>query len=146
MKLVNTWIKICGCRLSCLISYCCHLLQHGNAVIIQPDSQDMLTTHRTLDLTSSLEVGPATNPVAGDSSSCRNTWSVGTIAFQFPFESNLQDNVATMAHRYVQRWNFICSTGCHGHLSIRIDPNFGTKAFTRLSGSGYTSSLNLSEL
>ncbi|XP_052296268.1 homeobox-leucine zipper protein REVOLUTA-like isoform X2 [Citrus sinensis] len=38
-----------------------------------PDSQDMLTTHRTLDLTSSLEVGPATNPVAGDSSSCRNT-------------------------------------------------------------------------
>ncbi|KAH9706175.1 hypothetical protein KPL70_012125 [Citrus sinensis] len=45
-----------------------------------PDSQDMLTTHRTLDLTSSLEVGPATNPVAGDSSSCRGTSSVQRVA------------------------------------------------------------------
>ncbi|XP_044467875.1 homeobox-leucine zipper protein REVOLUTA [Mangifera indica] len=66
------------------------------------DAQDTLTTHRTLDLTSSLEVGPATNHAAGDSSSCQNTRSVLTIAFQFPFESNLQDNVATMARQYVR--------------------------------------------
>lgn len=66
------------------------------------DTQETLTTHRTLDLTSSLEVGPATNQAAGDSSSCYNTRSVLTIAFQFPFESNLQDNVATMARQYVR--------------------------------------------
>ncbi|MBA0866491.1 hypothetical protein Goshw_021556 [Gossypium schwendimanii] len=64
------------------------------------DTQDSLTTNRTLDLTSSLEVGPATNHAAGDTSSCRNKRSVLTIAFQFPFESNLRDNVATMARHY----------------------------------------------
>ncbi|XP_044504279.1 homeobox-leucine zipper protein REVOLUTA-like [Mangifera indica] len=67
-----------------------------------PDTQGTLTTHRTLDLTSSLEVGPGTNHAAGDSSSCQNTRSVLTIAFQFPFESNLQDNVASMARQYVR--------------------------------------------
>ncbi|TYJ33530.1 hypothetical protein E1A91_A05G109300v1 [Gossypium mustelinum] len=66
------------------------------------DTQDSLTTNRTLDLTSSLEVGPATNHAAGGTSSCRNTRSVLTIAFQFPFESNLRDNVATMARQYVR--------------------------------------------
>ncbi|XP_059626783.1 homeobox-leucine zipper protein REVOLUTA-like [Cornus florida] len=66
------------------------------------DMQDKLTTHRTLDLTSSLEVGPATNHASGDASSSYNTRSVLTIAFQFPFENNLQDNVATMARQYVR--------------------------------------------
>ncbi|KAK9279371.1 hypothetical protein L1049_013050 [Liquidambar formosana] len=66
------------------------------------DTQESLTTHRTLDLTSSLEVGPATNHAAGDASSSYNMRSVLTIAFQFPFESNLQDNVATMARQYVR--------------------------------------------
>uniref|UniRef100_A0A5B6YRS5 Putative homeobox-leucine zipper protein REVOLUTA n=1 Tax=Davidia involucrata TaxID=16924 RepID=A0A5B6YRS5_DAVIN len=66
------------------------------------DTQDTLTTHRTLDLTSSLEVGPATNHATGDASLCYNTRSVLTIAFQFPFENNLQDNVATMARQYVR--------------------------------------------
>ncbi|XP_021905657.1 homeobox-leucine zipper protein REVOLUTA [Carica papaya] len=65
------------------------------------DPQDTLNRHRTLDLTSSLEVGPATN-TSGDGSSCNNTRSVLTIAFQFPFESNLQENVATMARQYVR--------------------------------------------
>ncbi|XP_065865934.1 homeobox-leucine zipper protein REVOLUTA isoform X1 [Euphorbia lathyris] len=66
-------------------------------------TQDALNTSRTLDLTSSLEVGPATNPATGDaSSSMQGTRSVLTIAFQFPFESNLQDNVATMARQYVR--------------------------------------------
>ncbi|KAI3793748.1 hypothetical protein L1987_36370 [Smallanthus sonchifolius] len=55
------------------------------------------TTHRTLDLTSSLEVGQSTNH--GPSDSMR---SVLTIAFQFPFENNLADSVATMARQYVR--------------------------------------------
>ncbi|KAE8038839.1 hypothetical protein FH972_011311 [Carpinus fangiana] len=66
------------------------------------DAKDSLTTHRTLDLTSSLEVGPATNNAAGDAPSSHNYRSVLTIAFQFPFDSSLQDNVATMARQYVR--------------------------------------------
>lgn len=65
------------------------------------DVKDTLTAHRTLDLTSSLEVGPATSHAANEASSC-NTRSVLTIAFQFPFESNLAENVATMARQYVR--------------------------------------------
>ncbi|TYG77122.1 hypothetical protein ES288_D03G169800v1 [Gossypium darwinii] len=66
------------------------------------DTQDSLTTNRTLDLTSSLEVGPATNHSSGDVLSSQNSRSVLTIAFQFPFDSSLQDNVATMARQYVR--------------------------------------------
>ncbi|KAK9940123.1 hypothetical protein M0R45_016797 [Rubus argutus] len=66
------------------------------------DSKDALATHRTLDLTSSLEVGSTTNHNAGDLSSFHNTRSVLTIAFQFPFETSLQDNVASMARQYVR--------------------------------------------
>ncbi|CAA2973088.1 homeobox-leucine zipper REVOLUTA [Olea europaea subsp. europaea] len=66
------------------------------------DSQDTLTAQRTLDLTSSLEVGPETNHGVGNASSSYSARSVLTIAFQFPFESNLQDNVAAMARQYVR--------------------------------------------
>ncbi|XP_040994512.1 homeobox-leucine zipper protein REVOLUTA-like [Juglans microcarpa x Juglans regia] len=65
------------------------------------DAKDSLPTHRTLDLTSSLEVGPATDHSAGDALSCHSR-SVLTIAFQFPFDSSLQDNVANMARHYVR--------------------------------------------
>ncbi|EOY34371.1 Homeobox-leucine zipper family protein / lipid-binding START domain-containing protein isoform 4 [Theobroma cacao] len=50
----------------------------------------------------SLEVGTATNHAAGDAPSCQNSRSVLTIALQFPFDSNLQDNVAAMARQYVR--------------------------------------------
>ncbi|KAF8394998.1 hypothetical protein HHK36_018937 [Tetracentron sinense] len=66
------------------------------------ETQDTLITHRTLDLASSLEVGSATNRAAGDTSPSYNKRSVLTIAFQFPFENHLQDNVATMARQYVR--------------------------------------------
>ncbi|KAL3530567.1 hypothetical protein ACH5RR_009889 [Cinchona calisaya] len=66
------------------------------------DTQDTLTAHRTLDLTSSLEVGPAPSTAATDASSSYSARSVLTIAFQFPFENNLQDNVATMARQYLR--------------------------------------------
>lgn len=62
-----------------------------------------MNTHRTLDLTSSLEVGPATNNAAsGDSSASYTARSVLTIAFQFPLENNLPDTVAAMARQYVR--------------------------------------------
>ncbi|KAG8371319.1 hypothetical protein BUALT_Bualt13G0075300 [Buddleja alternifolia] len=66
------------------------------------DPRDVLTSHRTLDLTSSLEVGPATSNTTQNAASSNSARSVLTIAFQFPFESNLQDNVATMACQYVR--------------------------------------------
>ncbi|XP_039052606.1 homeobox-leucine zipper protein REVOLUTA-like isoform X2 [Hibiscus syriacus] len=65
------------------------------------DPQDPFIANRTLDLASSLEVGPATNHAAGDAPLCQSTRSVLTIAFQFPFESNLQNNIANMARQYV---------------------------------------------
>lgn len=89
-----------------MICECCFpsLSQHTNVfqLLIQSDSKDALATHRTLDLTSSLEVGSTTNHNAGDLNSFHNTRSVLTIAFQFPFESSLQDNVASMARQYVR--------------------------------------------
>ncbi|CAH8357500.1 unnamed protein product [Eruca vesicaria subsp. sativa] len=67
------------------------------------DAQDLLTAnHRTLDLTSSLEVGPTPENASGNSSSSSNSRCILTIAFQFPFENNLQDNVAGMACQYVR--------------------------------------------
>ncbi|KAL2597398.1 hypothetical protein AAZV13_11G158900 [Glycine max] len=65
------------------------------------DKKDAVATNRTLDLTSGFEVGPATTAGA-DASSSQNTRSVLTIAFQFPFDSSLQDNVAVMARQYVR--------------------------------------------
>lgn len=61
-----------------------------------------MTSNRTLDLTSGLEVGPATTHGVTDVSSSHNTRSVLTIAFQFPFDSSLQENVAIMARQYVR--------------------------------------------
>ncbi|XP_028808038.1 homeobox-leucine zipper protein REVOLUTA isoform X2 [Neltuma alba] len=66
------------------------------------DKKDAVSVNRTLELTSGLEVGPSTNHAAGDALSCHYTRSVLTIAFQFPFESSLQENVAVMARQYVR--------------------------------------------
>ncbi|TYH80952.1 hypothetical protein ES332_D03G167500v1 [Gossypium tomentosum] len=78
------------------------LIPSGFRIIPLESKPDSLTTNRTLDLTSSLEVGPATNHSSGDVPSSQNSRSVLTIAFQFPFDSSLQDNVATMARQYVR--------------------------------------------
>ncbi|KAK9676717.1 hypothetical protein RND81_11G095000 [Saponaria officinalis] len=69
--------------------------------IIPLDSKPENGTNRTLDLTSSLDVGPSTNQGASNTTTY-STRSVLTIAFQLPFESNLQENVATMARQYVR--------------------------------------------
>lgn len=71
-------------------------------IVFQGDKKAMVTANRTLDLTSGLEVGTTVNHAAGDASSSPNNRSVLTIAFQFPFESSLQDNVAAMARQYVR--------------------------------------------
>ncbi|GFP84228.1 homeobox-leucine zipper protein revoluta [Phtheirospermum japonicum] len=66
------------------------------------DLQDPSVPNKTLDLTSSLEVGPTTSSNGKNSAASYSARSILTIAFQFPFESNLQDNVASMARQYVR--------------------------------------------
>ncbi|XP_076884395.1 homeobox-leucine zipper protein REVOLUTA-like [Bidens hawaiensis] len=83
------------------------LVPSGFRIIpLDPKSGDakntMATTHRTLDLTSSLDVAPTTNHGSTDISTCQTARSLLTIAFQFPFENNLAESVATMARQYVR--------------------------------------------
>ncbi|PWA49681.1 homeobox leucine-zipper protein [Artemisia annua] len=77
------------------------LIPSGFRIIpLDPKPGDPKDAHRTLDLTSSLEVGSSTNQGSSDALSCPNTRSVLTIAFQFPFENNLADSVATVAYHF----------------------------------------------
>ncbi|KAG9154214.1 hypothetical protein Leryth_000680 [Lithospermum erythrorhizon] len=69
---------------------------HG-IICSEGEIRDLLA-HKTLDLASNLETHPATNNEAGDTYSAR---SILTIAFQFPVENNLEENVASMARQYV---------------------------------------------
>ncbi|KAK9158381.1 hypothetical protein Scep_004955 [Stephania cephalantha] len=79
------------------------LLPSGFRIIPLDSKTDTLSSHRTLDLASSLEVGQTTTRTAGEASpNASNTRSVLTIAFQFPFEHHLQDTVASMARQYVR--------------------------------------------
>lgn len=65
--------------------------------------QESSSPNRTLDLTSALETGPAENKVGNDLHTNGGTSrSVMTIAFQFAFESHMQENVASMARQYVR--------------------------------------------
>ena len=97
--------------------------------VFQGDKKDAMTSNRTLDLTSGLEVGPATTHGGGDTSSSQNTRSVLTIAFQFPFDSSLQDNVAVMARQYVrsvissvQRVAMAISPGMNPSVGAKLSP------------------------
>lgn len=65
--------------------------------------QEATSPNRTLDLASALEIGPAGNRSSSDyntNSSCMR--SVMTIAFEFAFESHMQEHVATLARQYVR--------------------------------------------
>ncbi|OVA18075.1 Homeobox domain [Macleaya cordata] len=108
------------------------LLPSGFRIIPLDSKRDTPTSHRTLDLASSLEVGPGTNRVAGDTSqSTSSTRSVLTIAFQFPFEFHLREDVATMARQYVrsvlssvQRVAMaIAPSGLGPHLGPKLSPS-----------------------
>ncbi|CAD6205358.1 unnamed protein product [Miscanthus lutarioriparius] len=79
------------------------LISSGFRVIPLGIKTDGLSSGRTLDLASSLEVGATTQQASADGSQdvC-NLRSVLTIAFQFPYEIHLQDTVAAMARQYVR--------------------------------------------
>lgn len=65
--------------------------------------QEASTPNRTLDLASALEIGSAGNKACKDyTAASSSTRSVMTIAFEFAFESHMQESVASMARQYVR--------------------------------------------
>ncbi|KAA8540366.1 hypothetical protein F0562_024715 [Nyssa sinensis] len=79
------------------------LLPSGFRIIPLDSGKEASSPNRTLDLASALEIGPAGNKVSNDYNvNSGSTRSVMTIAFEFAFESHLQENVASMARQYVR--------------------------------------------
>ncbi|XP_044983385.1 homeobox-leucine zipper protein HOX10 isoform X2 [Hordeum vulgare subsp. vulgare] len=78
------------------------LISSGFRVIPLDMKTDVVSSGRTLDLASSLEVGSTAAHASGASPDDCNVRSVLTIAFQFPYELHLQDSVAAMARQYVR--------------------------------------------
>ncbi|KAF6145575.1 hypothetical protein GIB67_037608 [Kingdonia uniflora] len=65
--------------------------------------QDASSPNRTLDLASTLEIGPTGNRAACDNSgNCASMRSVMILVFQFALESHLEENVASMAWQYIR--------------------------------------------
>ncbi|XP_027343902.1 homeobox-leucine zipper protein ATHB-15 isoform X5 [Abrus precatorius] len=79
------------------------LLPSGFRIIPLDSGKEASNPNRTLDLASALDIGPAGNRTSNDysgNSGCMR--SVMTIAFEFAFESHMQEHVATMARQYVR--------------------------------------------
>ncbi|KAA8521850.1 hypothetical protein F0562_012528 [Nyssa sinensis] len=104
------------------------LLPSGFRIIPLDSGVDASSTNRTLDLASTLEVGPTGNRTSGDyTGHCGSTKSVMTIAFQFAFEIHLQENVASMARQYVR--SIIASVQ---RVALALSPShFGSHAGLR---------------
>ncbi|KAL7099917.1 hypothetical protein ACP275_09G116800 [Erythranthe tilingii] len=79
------------------------LLPSGFRIIPLDFCKETGSPNRTLDLASALEAGTAgTKSSNGVSMTGGTTRSVMTIAFQFGFESHMQENVASIARQYVR--------------------------------------------
>ncbi|GJN06362.1 hypothetical protein PR202_ga24085 [Eleusine coracana subsp. coracana] len=81
------------------------LLPSGFRIIPIDSPLDSSSPNCTLDLASTLEVGTPRSRMTGNgpaNASCASSKAVMTIAFQFAFESHLQDSVATMARQYMR--------------------------------------------
>ncbi|CAA0822380.1 Homeobox-leucine zipper protein ATHB-15 [Striga hermonthica] len=76
------------------------LLPSGFRIIPLNSDKEAPSPNLTLDLAAALETGTAGNKTPEGSSSI--TRSVMTIAFQFAYESHMQDNVVQMARQYVR--------------------------------------------
>lgn len=79
------------------------LLPSGFRVIPLDPKTDTPGATRTLDLASTLEIGPSGARPAGEADlNSYSLRSVLTIAFQFTYENHFRDNVASMARQYVR--------------------------------------------
>ncbi|KAK4479597.1 hypothetical protein RD792_015117 [Penstemon davidsonii] len=77
------------------------LLPSGFRIIPLDSGKEASSPNRTLDLASALETGTAGTKTSSNDLS-GTTRSIMTIAFQFAFESQMQDNVASMARQYLR--------------------------------------------
>ncbi|CAO2813369.1 unnamed protein product [Amaranthus hypochondriacus] len=103
------------------------LLPSGFRIIPLDSVKESSSPNRTLDLASALEVGPSANRSSSDNSASGNNMrSVMTIAFQFAFESHLQENVASMARQYVR--SIISSVQ---RVALALSPHLGSQAGLR---------------
>ncbi|GER52114.1 homeobox-leucine zipper protein HOX32 [Striga asiatica] len=79
------------------------LLPSGFRIIPLDSGKEATSPNRTLDLASALEIGTAGSKSShGMSNASGTSRSVMTIAFQFAFESHMQEEVANMARQYVR--------------------------------------------
>uniref|UniRef100_A0A6N2MK34 Homeobox domain-containing protein n=1 Tax=Salix viminalis TaxID=40686 RepID=A0A6N2MK34_SALVM len=78
------------------------LLPSGFRIIPLDSGKEASSPNRTLDLASALEVGAGNRASGGFSANSGCTRSVMTIAFEFAFESNMQEHVASMARQYIR--------------------------------------------
>ncbi|KAF9690105.1 hypothetical protein SADUNF_Sadunf01G0161200 [Salix dunnii] len=78
------------------------LLPSGFRIIPLDSGKEASSPNRTLDLASALEVGAGNRASSGFSANSGCTRSVMTIAFEFAFESNMQEHVASMARQYIR--------------------------------------------
>ncbi|KAL8153346.1 hypothetical protein V2J09_011106 [Rumex salicifolius] len=104
------------------------LLPSGFRIIPLGSSKEDSSPTRTLDLASALDVGPAGNRSTNDKSiGDGSVRSVMSIAFQFAFESHLQENVASMARQYIR--SIIASVQ---RVALALSPaNLGSQAGLR---------------
>jgi len=112
------------------------LLPSGFRIIPIDSPLDTSSPNCTLDLASTLEAGTPRSRISGGTGV--NSKAVMTIAFQFAFESHLQDSVAAMARQYMrsiissaQRIALaLSSSRLVSHASVRLVPPVTQEAET----------------
>uniref|UniRef100_A0ACD5VGG4 Uncharacterized protein n=1 Tax=Avena sativa TaxID=4498 RepID=A0ACD5VGG4_AVESA len=112
------------------------LLPSGFRIIPIDSPLDTSSPNCTLDLASTLEAGTPRSRITGGTGV--SSKAVMTIAFQFAFESHLQDSVAAMARQYmrsiissVQRIALaLSSSRLVSHASVRLVPPVTQEAET----------------
>lgn len=98
------------------------LLPSGFRIIPLESGKEASSPNRTLDLASALEVRGSGNKVSDRDVGSGTARSVMTIAFEFAFETHMQENVAAMARQYVRS---IISSVQRVALALSPSPNGG---------------------
>ncbi|XP_024979339.1 homeobox-leucine zipper protein ATHB-15-like isoform X1 [Cynara cardunculus var. scolymus] len=105
------------------------LLPSGFRIIPLDFCKEASSPSRTLDLASALEVRGPGNKTSGDRSvSSGNARSVMTIAFEFAFESHMQESVAAMARQYVHSIISSVQRVASALSPSHLNPNGGIQA------------------
>ncbi|KVH97997.1 Homeodomain-containing protein [Cynara cardunculus var. scolymus] len=104
------------------------LLASGFRIIPLDPIKEASSPNRTLDLASALEIGGSGTKISSDRNAASGTVrSVMTIAFEFAFESHMQESVASIARQYVR--SIISSVQrVASALSPNMNPNLGLQA------------------